>query len=91
MEKTLELPIDNEERLTAIIDLVFEKVGMMNTNRPVNIANQIRVYDAWCPDQSALSIHAREPIPIVQWLRHLPGVRDVPRSTPSAGKVRIFR
>ncbi len=29
MSRTLQLPIDNEERLTAVIDLVFEKVSLL--------------------------------------------------------------
>ena len=55
----------------------------------LNVANQIRACDAWCPDQSALSIRAQyingeqilricKPIPIVKWLRHLLGMREVP-------------
>ena len=54
--------------------------------------------NSWCPDQSALSMRAHingeqnlricEPIPVVKW--HLPGMREVPRSIPGAGKVRIF-
>ena len=52
-----------------------------------------RACDAWYPDQSALSIRGHingeqilsicEPIPVVQWFRHLPGVREVLRSIPA--------